>query len=89
MINRMLSLKFLPAGAACSLVALWRHNDTKLASARSDFEIVEDKFQTVDFYNTYKKIQVYGYHGCPYCAKERLKIQIEFLVKIIYFYTKN
>jgi len=67
----MLSLKFLPAGAACGLVALWRQNDTKLASARSDFEIVEDKFQTVDFYNTYKKIQVYGYHGCPYCAKVR------------------
>ena len=56
MINRMLSLKFLPAGAACGLVALWRQNDTKLASARSDFEIVEDKFQTVDFYNTYKKL---------------------------------
>ena len=69
----MLSLRLLPAGAAFGIL-LRRKNETKSALAKTDFEFVEDRFQTVDFYNAYKKIEVYGYDGCPYCAKERLQV---------------
>ena len=33
--------------------------------------IIEDSFGTIEYWNSYKKVRLFGYFGCPYCAKVR------------------
>ena len=52
------------------------HRSTVKVAAKTDK--VHDDFGTVQFWNEYKKIKIYGYQGCPYCAKG-------FLLYLIFF----
>lgn len=63
--NRVILRRFVPLSAIGGAYILSKASQT--ASAKT--EIVRDEFQTVKFWNEYKKVIVYGYQGCPYCAK--------------------
>jgi len=74
---RLLSRRIVPVAALGTLYTSKQTSFTchaKQAAPNPDAKsekFVTDKFETIKYWNDYKKIIIYGYHGCPYCAKVR------------------
>jgi len=65
---RLLSRRIVPVAA---LGTLYTNKQTSPTCHAKSETLVTDKFEMIKYWNDYKKIIIYGYHGCPYCAKVR------------------
>jgi len=84
---RLLSRRIVPVAALGTLYTSKQTSFTchaKQAAPNPDAKsekFVTDKFETIKYWNDYKKIIIYGYHGCPYCAKGNVCNEAVYTVK--------
>ena len=83
---RLLSRRVVPVAALGTLytskqTSFTCHAKQPTPDAKSE-KFVTDKFETIKYWNDYKKIIIYGYHGCPYCAKGNVCNEAVYTVKL-------
>jgi len=69
--NRIVFRRIVPFASLSSVQLFWNSNDNRNVLAKDRSYIIDDSFGTIEFWNSYKKIRLFGYFGCPYCAKVR------------------